>query len=150
LPEDITEIGADAFNGCRYLTQVRLSPDTTSINEGAFQNSGLMEIELPNSVNTITKSSFSETNLTTVTIPDSVTKIEEYAFYSCDFLKTIIIGVNVSTVDDYVFLNYNNRPLNVYCKALNPPTLGLSVFGYNKDLLKIYVSSDKVEAYKTS
>lgn len=150
MPENITEIGERAFSGCRYLTQVCLSPKTTSIGPGAFYQSGLMKIELPDGITTIANSSFSETNLTSITIPNSVTEIGEDAFHSCEFLKTIIIGEEVSTVGNYAFYKYTPLPLNVYCKALEPPTLGLAVFGLNKDLLKIYVSGDKVETYKTS
>ena len=69
IPNTVTSIGEDAFNGCE----------------------GLLSISIPNSVNSIGIRAFAGCyGLTSVTIPKSVTTIENYAFISCSNLTSVI------------------------------------------------------------
>jgi len=62
IPEGVTKIGKFAFNGCQNLEEIIIPDSVTTIEEGAF----------------------SETDLKNVQIPARVTSIGEGAFYFCD------------------------------------------------------------------
>ncbi len=70
IPNSITEIENDAFNGC----------------------SGLTTIDIPNSVTTIKSSAFSDcSGLTSVTIPNSIITIDYYAFNRCRSIEKVYV-----------------------------------------------------------
>lgn len=68
IPDSITFIGNNTFNGCKSLTSVIIPGSVTSIGNDAFSGC---------------------TSLTSVTIPDSVTFIGSEAFYGCSNLKSM-------------------------------------------------------------
>ena len=70
IPNTVTAIGNDVFNGC----------------------SGLSSITIPNSVTSIGYMAFSCSGLTTVTIPNSVTSIGDFAFNGCGSLASIMVS----------------------------------------------------------
>ena len=61
VPEGVTSIGKECFNGCSSLTN----------------------IELPSSLINIGYNSFSETNISTITIPEGVISIGKECFSGC-------------------------------------------------------------------
>ena len=93
LPNSVTEIGIFAFYGCKGLTSITIPNSVTSIGEYAFDGCyDLTSITIPNSVTEIGKGAFAGCyGLTSITIPNSVTEIGSGAFYGCDGLKKIII-----------------------------------------------------------
>ena len=61
----------------------------TEIGEGAFRNSGLTEVVLPESVTAIGKDAFNGCGvLESITLPERIS-IGENAFHGCDNLKTV-------------------------------------------------------------
>lgn len=61
------------------------------IGEGAFKNSKIKEITLPNKLTTIGNYAFYNCqNLNDVTLPSTVTGIGNYAFYKCSNMKEVI------------------------------------------------------------
>ncbi len=84
IPESVTNIASNAFEGCKNLANVTLSNNVTTIGSYAFDGC---------------------TALSTVTIPDSVTTVDTYAFNGCSGLKNIVFGENSSltTINQYVF-----------------------------------------------
>ncbi len=68
LPNDLTEIGDKAFQGCNALTDITIPTKVTSIGNYAFRNC---------------------TALTSVTMSNNVTSIGNYALFNCTALKTI-------------------------------------------------------------
>jgi len=89
LPAGISKICDTCFWACEALTSIVIPEGVTEIEYGAFQNSGLMSIELPSTLTKIGESAFYMGNkgkmLGTLTIPASVTEIGKCAFYSSDF-----------------------------------------------------------------
>ena len=77
IPNTVTYIGKNAFQGCGQITSVTLPSGLIEIGNGAFVNCrSLTSITFPASLKTIGNSAFQDClALTAVTIPASVTKI---------------------------------------------------------------------------
>lgn len=113
LPEEVTTIGFNVFNGYELSTVTFGSDSNIEIIEGySFFNSNLTSISLPNSVTDIGDSAFSSNNLTSLTIPNSVTSIGEHAFES-NQLETLTFEANSSlvTIQADTFNNAFNKNL---------------------------------------
>lgn len=101
IPDSITSIGAYAFSGCTNLSNVILSSGLITIGEGAFSNTHILNMELPNTVNSIGNNAFAQNHyLTTLIIPDSVTSVGSELFYDA----------------------YNKMNVTAYCEAFSKPS----------------------------
>ena len=105
IPNSVTSIGDFAFSGCSGLTSVTIPNSVTSIGWNAFYGcNGLTSITIPNSVTSIGESAFEGcSGLTSVTIPNSVTSIGSDAFNGCRSLTSVTIPNSVTSIDNYVF-----------------------------------------------
>ncbi len=140
IPSDIKFIGDFTFSNCSNLTSITiLSSSVTSIGDGAFYNC---------------------TGLSSITIPSSVTSIGSIAFYNCISLKNIEIPSSVTSIGYKTFNGCTNL-LDVIIRAVSPPTATSGytfegeygtgmMFDTTNPLLKIYVPSASVDAYKTA
>lgn len=70
VPNSVTTIGSNAFNGCTGLTSINIPNDVTSIGESAF---------------------YGCSDLTSIIIPSSVTKIGTAAFAQCFHLTELYV-----------------------------------------------------------
>ena len=119
----VTYIGTGAFSGCTSLKSVAFSENLEIIGSSSFANSGLETVTIPS------KAYLKETepaaivgdqfrnckNLKKVIFEDRAIStgfyyIEEYAFYGCDSLETVILPGNVSklAIHDSAFENCKN------------------------------------------
>lgn len=104
IPEGITLISDAAFWQAYYLEKVSLPNTLSKIGTAGFNNTGLLEITIPDSVNTLGPSAFSSCrNLAKVKIGNSVTKITCKLFEKCYSLSSITIPLNVETIENAAF-----------------------------------------------
>lgn len=105
IPNSVTSIGEGAFSWCTSLTSVMIPASVTRIEKSVFDNcTALTSVTIPNSVTSIGRVAFNRcSNLTSVTIPNSVTSIEAYAFSGCTSLQEITIPDGVTSISDGTF-----------------------------------------------
>ena len=115
IPDSVTLIEADAFDGCRSLTNIKIPDGVTSIGDSTFAScNSLTSITIPDRVTSIGDSAFFFCDsLTSITIPDGVTSIGNSAFMGCKSLTSITIPDSVTSIGDHVFRK---------CESLTPVT----------------------------
>lgn len=104
MPDSIKSTGANVFNGCTALKDVRLSTGLTSINSGLFRYCiSLEHITIPFTVTTINDFAFSDCIQLKDIILLSVTTIGESAFDNCMMLSDVITSGKLTTVQGRAF-----------------------------------------------
>ena len=147
IPSTVTTIGSHAFFYCRSLTSITIPNSVTIIGEESFFNcTGLTSVDLPNTITTICDGAFcSCEGLTTFTIPNSVITIGKNAFDACN-LSSVTIGSSVTSIDTAAFYSCSKLS-SVFCKAIQPPTLGYACFSAN-NTMQFYVPCGSVATYQ--
>lgn len=75
-----------------------------AIDEQAFRESDVTQIELPNTIKTIGLGAFyNASKLSNIEIPASVTEIGPSAFEGCRYLDTVVMGDNVTKIGSCAF-----------------------------------------------
>ena len=149
IPDGVTSIKQNAFNGFKNLTSVTLPGSVTSIGESAFAScTGLTTVTIPpNSITSIGDEAFSGCiGLTSLTIPSSVISIGEGAF-SCRGLTSIVVENDNLKYDsrnncNAIIETASNR-LIVGCKNTVIPasvtSIGNGAFGGCSDLTSVII-----------
>ena len=107
IPNDVTNIGNNAFCYCAGATSISIGNGCQSIGYSAFSGcSGATSISIGNGCRSIGNSAFSGcSSLTSVVIPDSVESIGQYAFNNCSVMTSIAIGTGVASLGFRAFCN---------------------------------------------
>ncbi|MBQ9116410.1 MAG: leucine-rich repeat domain-containing protein [Clostridia bacterium] len=104
IPDSVTRIGTGAFIGCKGLSEVKLPSGVTIIEADTFSGcQGLKKVTLGKDVTEIRTRAFTNCGLESIIIPNSVRLIEDYAFYLCDSLSTVMMGSGVETIGASAF-----------------------------------------------
>jgi len=116
-----SEIAANAFMGCRGLTDIKLPNTVTSIGEYAFAKcDSLKTVELPTSITVIPERAFYYCEgLVTVTIAEPVVTIGSEAFDSCTMLETINFNAKALTTVDSYFSPFSASGFDIKDKTIN-------------------------------
>lgn len=116
----ITAISGTEFANCKNLHSIILPETLQTIDNGV----AITHENGSGGVSSLTKwfwGAFSNTALTNIVIPNNVTTIGRYAFYRCYNLKEVTIGESVREIGGYAFAHTNLQ--TIICKAQIPPTL---------------------------
>ena len=104
VPVTITAIGENVFHSMHELHTVHLPSTLTSIGEKAFSASGIMSIDLPQSLQKISDQAFAYCfNLTTITLPKSIIEIGAKVFQSCENLRTAYLRCAITEIPKGTF-----------------------------------------------
>ncbi len=105
----VTVIDNYALRGCSWVTTINIPPSITTINDYAFQNTGISSITLSNNVKNLGSSVFRDCkNLQSVSLPSGISKIPDRFFYNCDNLTTFSTPSSVTSIGDKAFYNCDN------------------------------------------
>ena len=106
LPEHITEIGANAFEGRSELIDIALPSNLTTIGSAAFKDcSGLQFVLLPDSLTSIKRSAFS--GVSAVIMWGKNPTIQSLAGFDGYLGLSFEIPASVRTLESYAFLGSN-------------------------------------------
>lgn len=104
LQENIKTVGASAFLDNKTVKNIKITKNTKTIQEGAFESSVLETADLSASGVSIADKAFSDcTQLKEVKFSDSTSKIGKNAFKNCVLLKSISLPKSLKTVESNAF-----------------------------------------------
>ena len=119
LSDGITTVGNYAFYQCSGLLRIDLPDTLQTIGDYAFRYSGLTRIEIPASVTEVCQHAFCDCySLAKVTIPEGVVTIRQGAFYGCTSLVTVSLPSTVTGISADAFMS---------CRSLTKITIPASV-----------------------
>jgi len=147
LPDALTTIGREAFNGCPELTTLTLGSELTTIGEGAFSGCDkLTSLNIPAKVTTL-ENAFSGGNLATITVAAGNTKYDSRG--DCNAIidseaNKIILGcknttfpADVATIGNGAFTGCKGLTSLVIPNTVT--SIGSSAFSYCSNLSEISI-----------
>ena len=172
VPEDVTEIGAHAFEGYEKLRSVVLHNGIDAIHKSAFLNcTNLTDIYFPDSLFYIGPYAFNGTAWyeskpdgevyigrllykykgeiplnSNIVVKDGTETICESAFDGCTGLTSITLPSSLKHIHNYAFAGCDNL-IEIYCKAQTPPCYNRYYNDYHRDA-KLYIPKGTLETYK--
>lgn len=138
ISNNVTNIGAYAFNNCYNLKSIIIPDCITSIGDRAFYSCDkLTSITVPSSVTQIGNEAFYECySLTSIVLSKGIESIGDLAFYRCGSLSNIVIPSSVT--------NIGRNPF--YCCAnLTDITVDSSNTFYSSDEFGVLFNKNKTE-----
>ncbi len=118
IPETVTSIGNNAFQGCKNLTSVTFkgAPSTITVGNNAFQNcSSLKSINLPSAKKIGSLAFDSCTSLEKISLEFGTEEIADYCFRNCTALKEVEIPESVSIIGQGAFSGEHPEDMIIYC-----------------------------------
>lgn len=118
IPETVTSIGNNAFQGCKNLASVTFkgAPSTITVGNNAFQNCGkLKSINLP-AAKRIGSLAFENcTSLEELVLEMGTEEIGDWCFRNCTSLKKLHIPESVTVVGQGAFSGEHPENMVIYC-----------------------------------
>ena len=166
LPNSITSIGMNAFNGCNNLTNINISENITEIGDYAFNKcKSLKNFDLPKNLKKLGVKVFAKArNLKEITIPKSLqeysesfksSQIEKVIFengtikipkkilQNTDNLKNIVIPNTAKIIEDGAFLGCNK--LEIVTIPDSVEIIGFQAFNLCENLRRVELSNSVKE-----
>lgn len=92
LPSTLKRIDIGAFCGCEQLSEIVIPDGVDYIGDNTFQGcKSLKHLRLPSSLKRITSELFDNSGIENIEIPESVTEIDYWAFFCANRLKSLVI-----------------------------------------------------------
>lgn len=98
LPDSLTVIDGQSFQGCTNLTTVTFPSKLTTIYQAFWNCSSLTTMVIPPTVTTLSGSFNGCTKLNSITLPESLIRIDQESFKGCTSLKSIHIPNGVKDI----------------------------------------------------
>lgn len=110
------EIKGLSFEENRSLRAVEISGSLEVLNARAFLNcTSLVKVVFPFNIKTIEYGAFYNTGITSIIVPDSVYEIGENVFSNCDNLEKVVLSKNLNKIPDSAFASDKNlKELNLH------------------------------------
>ena len=135
IPDGVEEIGQSCFSSSDSLQKLTIGTGLSGIPDMAFANcEKLTAVEFPVNITYIGVSAFNETGLTEVDIPDTVTSLGDSAFANCKSLQTVNIGSGVSYIAIGAFASCDLQTVTI---EGNVETIGAYAFSSNENLASV-------------
>jgi hypothetical protein len=176
IPSTVVTIGQGAFAKQESLKKVNFAGDKlTTIDNSAFYDTGIEEIELADDVKSIGDEAFAYcSKLKSLVLPEDLVTIGWAAFRGCSNLKSVTIPSNVKNADSDIFSDCTALstvtfeegmtviPANIlksnfgkgYVTTVNIPstvvTIGQSAFAKQESLKKVNFAGDKLTTIEDS
>lgn len=155
MPNSVTSITENSFQGSINLTNLSFSTNLSIITDFSFDGSGLIILTLPNNITTIGEASFFNCiNLTNVIIGSGLNRIIGIdAFFGCSNLTTFSVDTNNQTYSsdsNGVLFDKNktlliifprNNPLESYTIISSIRNIAGSAFYGNVNLKNIHIEN---------
>ena len=121
IPHGETLLKREIFFGSKYLKYINIPNTINEIEDGAFENSGIEEIIIPEGVQIIPENAFKNChNLQMVSLPKSIINIRKTSFLNCPKLN----------YDNMIILNKNLN--DIFKKEVNINSDINSIYDYTK------------------
>ncbi len=101
LPPTVSTIDTAAFFGASVV-HVEM-PEVTHIRYGAFQNSHLSSVDIPECITVIEQLAFAGNPFTTVRVPSSITVLEKSVFAFCEELSQVNLPAHLDSIKEAAF-----------------------------------------------
>ena len=101
--EYVSQLGENSFADCTSLTTVNLNPTLTQIPDGAFKNTALTQINLPDTVTNIGASAFANCGALTDIDLSYVTTIGSSAFESSNLITSVTLCNALTNIGERAF-----------------------------------------------
>lgn len=154
IPNGVSSIADYAFYNKNLCTHIKIPASVRTIGNSAFykgaDTTSEVVIDIENGLQTIGTLAFRAHSIKRLVLPDSVTTINGTAFQYCYKLQYIEIGTGITSIGQNNFNYTREQNMVIICKAVNPPTLGGTLFPANYTTGKIYVPDASVNDYKTA
>lgn len=134
-------VGSSAFYYCKKLENFNFSNAKTLKSEAYRECNTLTDVDLTTVENIEHRCFISCTGLKKVVLGNNISKINEYAFTDCNALEELHIGSSVSYLDNRCFYTSSSSLKKVYVTAPAPPSV------YNNTSYYPFYSTSGVTLY---
>ncbi len=136
IPEQITEIGDYAFYGNPTLKTVNFHAGITRIGMGAFYETLLTRVNIPNPDCEIGNSCFSNSQVSSVTLPQGMKKLGSFVFFYCVNLTSLTLPEGMEEIGKMCFSSCNLSSVNLPSTLVKLDTCALQDNPYTSINLK--------------
>ena len=157
---NVVRIGSYAFKQFTILNSISLSDGIKYIDDQAFYQTSITEINLPSSLESIGVSAFWNCNgLKTLIIPEGVKSIDSYAFRYCYSLQTLELPSSLEIISPYAFgsctrltniVSHIQEPFSIQNNVFDISTRNNGVETITPSSATLYVPQNSIDAYKAT
>lgn len=159
IPQTITEIKSDAFNGCSNLDSIFVEQGNTIYDSRDNCNAiietktntlivGCKNTKIPQSVTKIGVNAFRDRSyFTTISIPHTIKEIGASAFQNCEYVEELVLGAWIEKMGENAFAECP-RIYSITCYADIAPTIEANTFADVSSNAELHVPVGAVKRYK--